>query len=224
MKTMAIIGAGRNLGFSLAKRFGKEGFQIALVTRNSAKLNEMAGELISSSIEAYGFTADINKLDEIENALNGIKEKYGAIDILEFSPLTWDFPPAPVLKMTPESVRYHFESQVMSAINIVNFVAPDMVERGSGALLFTTGLTAFYPLPMMGNAGIAMAGLRNYLTNLTAALAPKGILVANRSIAVKIEACAGGVGDPDTIAEMWYQVYKDNKSGEALYPDGFKKS
>lgn len=221
MKTMVIIGAGKNLGFSLAKRFGKEGFQIALVARNAEKLGTMTEGLKDLSVEAAAFPADISKKEEIEKALDDIKTKYGAIDVLEFSPLTWDCPPASVLEMTPDSVRYHFESQVMSAINIVNHIVPDMIARGEGALLFTTGLTAFYPLPMMGNAGIAMAGLRNYLANLTSELKPKGILVANRSVAVQIGSGLGKESDPDTIADMWYQVYEIKNGGEAIYPQGF---
>lgn len=218
MKTMIIIGAGKNLGFSLAKRFGKEGFQIALVARNTEKLQTMTDDLKNLSVEATAFPADISKKADIVKALDDIKAKFGKIDVLEFSPLTWDGTPSSVLEMTPESVRYHFESQVMSAINIVNHVVPDMIARGEGALLFTTGLTAFYPLPMMGNIGIAMAGLRNYLTNLAAELTPKGILVANRSIAVQIGSGIGKVNDPDTIADMWYQVYESKESGEAIYP------
>ncbi|WP_326109257.1 SDR family NAD(P)-dependent oxidoreductase [Paenibacillus kribbensis] len=38
MKTIAIIGAGKGLGLFLAKRFGKEDFQVALVARNAVKL------------------------------------------------------------------------------------------------------------------------------------------------------------------------------------------
>ena len=34
MKTIAIIGAGEGLGFSLAQKFGANGFQVALVARN----------------------------------------------------------------------------------------------------------------------------------------------------------------------------------------------
>lgn len=30
MKTLVIVGAGKGLGLSVAKRFGKEGFQVAI--------------------------------------------------------------------------------------------------------------------------------------------------------------------------------------------------
>lgn len=39
MKTIAIIGAGEGLGFSLAQKFGMNGFQVALVARNKTKLD-----------------------------------------------------------------------------------------------------------------------------------------------------------------------------------------
>jgi len=41
MKTILIAGAGERLGFSLAKRFGKEDFQVALLARNPKKLESM---------------------------------------------------------------------------------------------------------------------------------------------------------------------------------------
>ncbi|MDR1948384.1 MAG: SDR family oxidoreductase [Spirochaetaceae bacterium] len=85
MKTLAIIGAGKGLGLSLAKRFGKEDFQIALVARNAVKLQEMVTALNSIGIEASYFTADIYSKEQIEQAISGIKNKYGHIDVVEVS-------------------------------------------------------------------------------------------------------------------------------------------
>lgn len=68
MKTLVIIGAGKGLGLSLAKRFGKENFQVALVARTEQKLKEMVDELKAISIEASYYIADITKKDEIERA------------------------------------------------------------------------------------------------------------------------------------------------------------
>ena len=140
--------------------------------------------------------------------------------MLEFSPLTWDYPPTPTLDLTPENVRYHLEGQVISAINIVNSVIPEIIERGDGSLLFTTGITAFYPLSQVGNLSIAMAALRSYISTLHMELTDKGIVVANRSLGVGIKAGTGDVNDPDVIADMWYQVYSEKISGEDLYPHG----
>jgi len=174
MKTLVIVGAGKGLGLSIAKRFGKEAFQIALVARNSQKLQSMVDELNENGIEASYFVADIykNKKEQIEKALADIKVKYGKIDVLEFSPLAGNYPPTSVLELTAENAKDYFVGLVVSVINIVNNVIPDMIERGEGALLFTTGLSAVYPISFMSNAGIAMAGLRNYLANLHTEISP----------------------------------------------------
>ena len=220
MKTIAIIGAGKGFGLSLAKRFGKEGFQVALVARNAVKLQEMVDELKSDGIEASYFTADIYSKSQIEQVITGIKEKYSQIDVLEFSPLPGN-PPTSVLELTVEDARDLFEGNVVSAINVVNSVLPDMLNRKEGALLFTTGLSALYPVPMMGNIGIAFSGLRNYIANLHAELSPKGIFVGHRSLGLFIkEPGAGTFDDPDVIANMWYQAYAEKNLWEEEYPKG----
>lgn len=221
MKTIAIIGAGKGLGLSLAKRFGKEGFQVALIARNAEKLLNLVEELTSAGIEAAFFTADIYNKEQIEGAISGIKEKYGSIDVLEFSPTPGQFPPTSVLELTAENARNHFEGYVVSAIHIVNSVLPDMLARKEGSLLFTTGLSALHPVPMMGNIGIAMSGLRNYIANLHTELLPKGIFVGHRSLGLFInEAGSGGFNDPDVIADMWYQAYALKEVWEEEYPKG----
>lgn len=220
MKTMLIAGAGKGLGLSLAEAFGKEGFQIALIARNEEKLQSMVAELQKGGIEASCYAADLTKKEAVERAVADIKAKYGTIDVMELSPVPTTSLPATAVKATVENVTAPFEGFVISAINVVNSVLPDMQERGEGALLFTTGLSALYPMPMLGNIGIAMAGLRSYIANLHTELSPKGILVAHRSLGLMIKAGTGAINDPDVIAKMWYQVYSEKLDGEQEYPKG----
>jgi short-subunit dehydrogenase len=222
MKTMIIAGAGKGLGLSVAKRFGKEGFQIGLVARNTEKLQSMTEELRDNGIEASYYIADLREKQQVEKAVNGIKAKYGGIDVMEFSPggnMMAAMAVTP-LEVTDENAREYFDIQVVSAINVVNSVVPDMVKRGEGALLFTCGLSALYPIPMLANVGISTAGLHNYIANLHAALSPKGILVANRILGVLIKAGTGAANDPDVIADMWFRVYTEKQDGDEEYPKG----
>lgn len=221
MKTLAIIGAGKGLGLSIAKSFGKHGFQVALVARNAAKLQDMVDELKADGIEASYFVADIFNKEQIEQAMTNMKEKYGQIDVLEFSPTAGNYPPTSVLELTAENARDAFEANVVSAIHVVNAVLPDMLARKEGALLFTSGLSAMYPVSMMGNIGIALSGLRNYVANLHTSLSAQGIFVGHRSLGLLIkESGTGAINDPDVIAEMWYQAYVEKKVWEEEYPKG----
>jgi len=221
MKTLAIFGAGKGLGLSLAKRFGKEGFRVALVARNAVKLQEMVDELTGLGIESAYFTADIYSKEQIEAATAAIKEKFGQIDVLEVSPVPGNFPPTSVLDLTIENARDSFEGYAASSINIVNSVLPEMLERKDGALLFTTGFSALHPMAMMGNIGVGIAGLRNYVANLNTELQDKGIWVGHRSLALFVtEPGDGKVSDPEVIADMWYNAYATKDVWEQEYPKG----
>jgi short-subunit dehydrogenase len=54
-KTMAIFGAGTGLGSSVATRFGREGYRVALVARRAAPLQELVADLAKAGVEAQAF-------------------------------------------------------------------------------------------------------------------------------------------------------------------------
>ncbi|MNI48191.1 hypothetical protein D3C73_1027470 [compost metagenome] len=64
-----------------------------------------------------------------------------------------------------------------------------------------------------------MSGIRNYAANLHSELKDKGIYVGHLSIAAMIE--AGTAGDPDIIADMWYNQYRERERFEDIFPQGF---
>lgn len=179
MKTIAIVGAGPGIGQAIALEFGRLGYQIGLIARTQSRLDQAVTDLQSEGITAAAFPADISDLTELSNALTGIEQRFGPIDILEFSPN----PPLSSIEQTPnvtvEGVQRIMEIEVYAAIASINRVLPGMVERGSGSILVTLGGSAQTPVPFMGNMGIAMSGLRNYLQNLHVSLKPKGIYVGS---------------------------------------------
>jgi hypothetical protein len=80
-----------------------------------------------------------------------------------------------------------------------------MREVRDGALLLTTGATALTPIPGMSNSGIALAGLRSWARGLYDDLAGEGVYVGHLSIGVPIVP-GSGEGDPDALADLWYQL------------------
>lgn len=174
MKTIAIIGAGPGLGLSLAKKFGEKVFKVAVISRNPEKLAIIVNELNKLNIEAKSYVADVKDLTALKQALNAVKQNFGRIDVLEFSPNAGPDIFRHVLETNPANVLEQVNGHLLPAILSVNEVLPDMINNGSGAILFTTGLSAMFPLPFIGNVGIVMSGLRNYVTNLHIELKDKG--------------------------------------------------
>jgi short-subunit dehydrogenase len=218
MKTMVIIGAGKLLGMSLAREFGKHNFQIALVARNKQKLLEMKAELEKSGIRTTYHIADIYDKNQIIRVFNEIYHIYGEIDVLEFSPTAGHFAPSYVLEMDSQKAKDSFNGNVVAAIDCVNQVLPLMLQRKEGALLFTTGLSAFYPNPNMAEASIAKAGLRSYILNLQTELAKHNIYVGHISLGLFLKNGSNDSNDPEQVAKYWYEKYISKKVGEEVYP------
>jgi NAD(P)-dependent dehydrogenase (short-subunit alcohol dehydrogenase family) len=206
MKTLAIVGAGPGLGLSIAKRFGAEGFNVALLARNPEKLDGLVGELGGLGVTARAYVADVTDRPGLAAALAQVEADFGSIDVLEYSPVPGSAPMS-AADVTPENVLPVFEHQVLGAVAAVGAVLPGMRERGNGVLLFTTGASSVIPVPMMGNVGIAGSGLRNYAHTLHQALAPEGIYVAHVALDLFIQPGAGEA-DPDALAEHFYELYE----------------
>ena len=217
MKTLAIVGAGPGLGLSIAKTFGQHDFRVALIARNQEKLETYVQQLRELHIEAAAFPADLLHASQLEAALTSVKETFGPVDVLEYSPIPSPTELAPVVDVTPENALLQFRHQVLGAVTSVRAVLPDMLARGSGALFFTTGLSAVTPNPFFGNVGIAMSGLRNYAYSLNQALAPSGIYAGTLSIGIFMTK-GDPEKDPDLVAARIYQMCEQRDHVEETFP------
>lgn len=222
MKTIVIVGAGTGLGLSLAKKFGAEGFRVAAISRNAEKLKVIQEDLSNLNIEAKTFIADITDLESLKQSIQTIKVEFGSIDVIEFSPYAKEDKFTNILETTPESVSEMLKTYLFPSIQLVNEILPDMINKGSGSILFTTGVSTIFPLPFAGNAGIIGAGLRNYAENLYNQMEEKGIFIRHLSIGTVIE--SGTMGDPDSIAKAWYNLYNKKGKFEETFPQDLKQS
>jgi NAD(P)-dependent dehydrogenase (short-subunit alcohol dehydrogenase family) len=220
MPVIAIVGAGPGLGQSIARRFGREGFAVALISRTQSRLDAMAAELAGGGIEAAGFAGDVLDPPSLTAALAAAAGRFGQIDVLEYSPAPHEAPPdlatADVLQVSPQNVQPQVEYYVYGGITAARAVLGGMLERGSGTLLFTTGASSVLTFPPMGNVGIAGAGLRNYVLALNAALAGRGVYAAHVPLATFIGS-GGPETHPDTIAELYWDLHVSRDQPERLY-------
>ncbi|WP_131767586.1 SDR family NAD(P)-dependent oxidoreductase [Candidatus Protofrankia californiensis] len=221
MSTIAIVGAGPGLGLSIARRFGKEGFTVALVSRSQGRLDDLVGQLEKDGITAAGFAADILDRPALTGALHRATERFGPVDVLEFSPAPKqaDDPaltPVSALEVNVENIQQQIDYYVYGAVTAVQAVLPAMIERGSGTLLFTTGASSALVFPQMGNVGIASGALRNWVLALNATLADKGVYATHVPLATWIGQ-GGPETQPDTIAETYWDLYIKRDEAERLY-------
>jgi short-subunit dehydrogenase len=186
MATIAVYGAGPALGMAVARRFGREGFRIALVARSQERLDGMATDLAADGIEAAGFQADIADQAAALRAADQIEARFGAIDVLEHSPT-----PGRLLTSPPEldvaAVVPLLDLYLLTPIAMVGRVLPGMRERGRGGLLFAMGAAAKYPIARLAAGAIALSGLRSYVHTLNSALSETGVYAGALLIGATIE-------------------------------------
>ncbi|WP_416964991.1 SDR family NAD(P)-dependent oxidoreductase [Streptomyces sp. Agncl-13] len=183
-----VIGVGPGLGMSIAHRFGREGYAVALVSRSDTRHADYVASLAAAGIEAGAYVADVRDSEQLGSVLDTVAERYGHIDVVYYGPgaLDLDARPKSITEADSADVREAM-SWMYPAVDVVNRVLPGMVERGGGALVFAGGLSAVVPMPTLGALAVSSAALRNYALTLNAALADRKIYVGNLVIGGLIE-------------------------------------
>lgn len=202
--SIVIVGAGSNLGLAVARRFGREGLAVGLVSRTKSKLDDLAAQLTADGIRAEAEAADIRDADALGDAIVALAERLGPVEVLEFSPLPAQEFMKPILETSVEDMRGPLEFSVLGAVAATQAVIGPMCEAGRGTILFTTGGAAINPYPARAGVGVSFAGEVAYARMLHDELAPQGVHVAHTAVGGRI--APGGDHEPDDVAELlWHR-------------------
>ena len=120
---------------------------------------------------------------------------------------------------------------VVQAVDFGSLLLPELIQRGSGGLLFPGGLSSVVPMPSLGGLALWAAALRNYAVTMHTALAPLGIFAGTITIGGLIErgdifqaitenpdmfGVSMSTLNPDELAETAWQLYRDGTEAEAV--------
>ncbi len=222
---LTVLGVGPGLGLSIAQRFGAAGHRVALISRSPARHPDYLAALTERGVEAAAYVADANDHDQLTQALDAVRERFGRIDFGYYGPAAFETAPTDDIAGLDAAGARAALNGVVPAVDFASQLLPEMRERGSGGLLFAGGLSSVVPMPGLGGLALAAAALRNYAITLHAALQPAGIYAGTLTIGGLIErgdihrAMAGnGIPtiDPDELAELAWNLYRDGTEAEAV--------
>ena len=221
MSVIAIIGAGPKMGFAIARTFGTQGYKVALLSRKPAKQDALIAALAREGIEAAAFRADVFDRASITSGLAEVKQRFGPVDVLEYSPADPGVSRVSTSQLTHNNMQIAFDFNVHGALAAVQAVLPDMQARRTGTILFTTGATSVYPqmgneiFEVFANFAITGAALRAYAHALHAALGPSGIQVGHVAIGAWIGKQPGAT--PEAIAPLYWQLHTRRNEMEKVF-------
>jgi NADP-dependent 3-hydroxy acid dehydrogenase YdfG len=208
--SIVIVGAGPNLGAAVARRFGREGFAVGLISRNADKLDAMAADLAKEGIRAAAAPADIRDAAALSAAITSLAGQLGPVEVLEYSPLPAREFMKPILETSVEDVRGPLEFSVLGAVPAATTVLGPMLDRGAGTILFTTGGAAINPYPLRAGVGISFAAEVAYARMLHDELADRGIHVAHTAIGGRI--APGADHEPDDVAALLWRHHTERST------------
>jgi 3-oxoacyl-[acyl-carrier protein] reductase len=81
-RVAVITGASQGIGRSCALKLATSGASVALLARNKQKLEELAGEIVSSGGRAYVAAADLENEEQIKASFKAVVAELGKIEIL----------------------------------------------------------------------------------------------------------------------------------------------
>src|SRR5262245_49534494 len=83
---IVIVGAGPGLGAAVAHRFGREGYAVALISRDEHQVELLGKELQDAGVTAGWTAVDISNEPEFRAAVDRFGGFTGTIDVLHYNP------------------------------------------------------------------------------------------------------------------------------------------
>ncbi len=183
---IVVVGAGPGLGASVARRYGREGYDVVLLSRDAEELEQLGRSLTSDGVTTHWTALDVTDDAALRRAVTGAGERAGRIDVLHFNPSA--FRHKDPLALSPDELLEDVRLGVGALLVAVQAARPFMTT--GGRVTATGSMAADRPWNEAASLGVQKAGLRNLVRSVDATLAPQGI----RAVSVTVN----GALAPDT--------------------------
>ena len=213
-KTCVVIGVGPGLGLALCRRFGQEGFKVAMLARDQERLEEFHRSLADENIVADAYGADVGDTESLLAALQDAEAKLGSPDVMIYNASA--FHPGALSSLGNQALARDLQTNLVGALIATKQVLPAMVERNTGTLLFTGGGAGVNPWPANASLSVNKAALRMFALNLAEELQDTAIRAATVTV-------VGTIGKnehfaPKRIAEVYWKLHTgEEQQAEIVY-------
>ncbi len=172
-ETALITGGGTGIGLGIARCMVKSGARVVLVGRREEPLAAACAELgPQSSFVAH----DITLVDSAPQLLAAAEHSAGtSISILVNNAGTHLKKFA--VDTTPAEFQSVLTTHVLAAHALTRSIAPGMIKRGHGSILFTSSMAAFMGVPQVMAYAAAKSAYFGMVSTWSAELAANGIRV-----------------------------------------------
>lgn len=216
-KTIIVCGHGPGISDAVARKFGREGYSVAIVARNAERLTAAAAALSKEGITAKAFPCDLGNVDAVRSMVNEVRASLGPVSVLHWNAYMGGA--GDLLAAPASDLRGVFDVAVTGLISAVQAAHEDLKAQ-KGALLVTGGGFAFYDpnvdamATQWNSMGLAIskAAQHKAVGLLSKKLAPDGVYVGEVVVLGLVKGTAFDNGqatlDPNAIADRFWELFQ----------------
>jgi NAD(P)-dependent dehydrogenase (short-subunit alcohol dehydrogenase family) len=214
-KTIVVVGFGPGISTAVAEKFGAEGFSVALVARNEARLAAGVEALKAKGIAAAAFPADAANPAAIRAAIVKARAEFGPTTVLHWNAYGGG-EAGDLLTTDPAAVRAVFDVAIVGLLAAVQEALPGLKSAEHGGVLVTNGafgeinpqIDAYATsLKVMGLA-VANAAKHKLVGLLAERLKGDGVYVGEVMVAGVVTPSNGATIQASAVADRFWGLYQ----------------
>lgn len=203
-----IVGAGPGIGQACARVFAQAGHDVGLLLRTPARVEEIVREIRHlSGRRVLSYAADAADESSLQAGLGQAMAELGEPDVLIYNAASTQRGRPTTL--STGTLLDDFRVNVAGALTAARAVAPSMVRRGGGSILFTGGGSAYEPAADYAALSMGKAALRSLTYTLAQELGRSGVHVGMVTVFGFVQ--PGTHFDPGLIAEAYLRLHRQPK-------------
>ena len=159
-KVIWITGASTGIGKSLAIKFSKNGWKVAI----SARRTEILDDISKQNENIFPFPLDVTNKEECKKVFLEIKNKLQNIDICVFSTGTWD--PKKEKDIDIDQIENVMKVNFFGTLNSIKSVEKYFKDSGKGHISIVSSIAGYRGLPNSTGYGPSKSALNNLAESL----------------------------------------------------------
>ena len=199
-KVVVVAGVGSGLGRSVALASAREGADVVLAARTTARLDEVAKEIAGLGRRGLAVPTDVADAAAAEHLVAAARDAFGRVDALVYNALA--MPPIKELGVVGlDALGSGFDANVVAALRLTRLFTPLLTES-AGSVVMVNSMVVRFSQRTMGPYKLVKAALLAMAQSLATELGPRG---------VRVNSVAPGHIWGDSL--QWYFGYLAHKRG-----------
>jgi NAD(P)-dependent dehydrogenase (short-subunit alcohol dehydrogenase family) len=194
-RVAVLTGASKGMGLAMATELAEHGATVVISSRKQDQLDEAADQINQTvgADRAIGVACNVGYKEQLQALVDATRAKAGPIDIVVGNAGVNPYY-GPTSDIPDDAYQKTMNANVLSNLWLAKMAAPDMVEKGTGSMMFTSSIGAFKPSVMLGTYAMSKLALIGLVRNLAAEFGPKGI---------RFNAICPGLVRTEFARELW---------------------